>query len=135
MLFVKLPLLHRNAEECTTLAQQWIFILKNLEKMEKMPTVFMENPVFLNLEKKMRLAGLPDDERKQYQASLKAYRDANAVMAGSREIGFREGLEKGLEKGKMEAAINIARNLKAKNFASEEIINLTGLTPDQIKSL
>ena len=131
MLFVKLPLLHRNAEECTTLAQQWIFILKNLEKMEKMPTVFMKNPVFLNLEKKMRLAGLPDDERKQYQASLKAYRDANAVMAGSREIGFREGLEK----GKMEAAINIARNLKAKNFASEEIINLTGLTPDQIKSL
>ena len=45
--------------------------------------------------------------------------------------GFEKGIEKGLKKGKTE----IAQKMKAKNMPIEEIVELTGLTKEEVEKL
>jgi predicted transposase/invertase (TIGR01784 family) len=49
--------------------------------------------------------------------------------------GIEKGLEQGIEQGEAKAAAGFARKLLAKKRPIEEIVELTGLTPVQIKKL
>lgn len=49
--------------------------------------------------------------------------------------GREEGIKKGREEGATEAAIKIAKAMLASGMNIEQIAKLTGLTPDEIRSL
>ena len=57
-----------------------------------------------------------------------------AIKKGYNE-GMEKGLEKGLEKGMKNAHIEDARKMKAKNYAVEDISEITGLTAEEIGAL
>ena len=95
--------------------------------------------VFKNLplaeQKKMldHLAKLPDvrflssEEREKYDESIKAIDDYYSGLYGS----YVDGEEKGIAKGKAE----VARNMLAIGMPWSQIVQLTGLTENQLKQL
>ena len=99
---------------------------------------YMEE-VFKNLpsaeQKKMLdyLAKLPDvrylssEEQEKYDESIKAIDDYYSGLYGS----YVDGEEKGIAKGKAE----VARNMLAIGMPWSQIVQLTGLTENQLKQL
>jgi predicted transposase/invertase (TIGR01784 family) len=62
--------------------------------------------------------------------------DAVAVAKKDGEVwGRKMGREEGMETGKRQQAIEIAQKMKAKGKSIDEIIELTGLTVDDILPL
>ena len=90
-------------------------------------------------------------ELREYEASKIAYRDIkNSVdtakregIAEGKEIGMKEGMEKGMEKGREEGraegmslrSLEIARKMLAKGMDEASIMDMTGLTAEEIKLL
>ncbi len=90
-----------------------------------------------------------------FEASKMAYRDIkNSVdtakregIAEGKEIGMKEGMEKGMEKGRAEGieegraegmnlrSLEIARKMLAKGMDEASIMDMTGLTSEEIKLL
>lgn len=79
----------------------------------------------------------------EYWESLKNFRDWYSVMSTQlnkgREEGLKEGLEKGLqeglEKGRKEECLKNARRMKQAGIASDVIIQVTGLSAEEIVAL
>ena len=90
-----------------------------------------------------------------FEASKMAYRDIkNSVdtakregIAEGKEIGMKEGMEKGREEGRAEGreegraegmnlrSLEIARKMLAKGMDEASIMDMTGLTSEEIKLL
>ena len=86
-----------------------------------------QDAVFKRLSEIAEVASLTKEERRQYDESLRHYRDTIAVMHGQ----YMEGEEKGRAEGIAETA----RKMKADGLPTELIIKYTGLTPEEIDSL
>lgn len=75
----------------------------------------------------------------QYEASKKAYRDIkNSVDTAKRE-GIAEGMEKGMkqgmEKGLEQRSLEIARKMLAKGMDAASVMEITGLSAEQMQQL
>ena len=62
-------------------------------------------------------------ELKEYEDSLKTYRD------------LKNSLDTAEEKGRVEEKIAIARKMKSKGFTAADILEMTGLSEDEITAL
>ena len=106
-----------------------IYVLKYMEKDE----VFKNLPLAEQKKILDHLAKLPDvrylssEEREKYDESIKAIDDYYSGLYGS----YVDGEEKGIAKGKAE----VARNMLAIGMPWSQIVQLTGLTEDQLKQL
>ena len=116
----------------------WIYIVKNMNMFEQMP--FSEKyPVFRKLAEIGDLRKLSREELELYDEDIKNMRDIYATrkfdekrgMEKGRAEGMAEGMAKGMAKGKAE----VARNLLAIGMSWPQIVQLTGLTEDQLKQL
>lgn len=141
MTFLKIPMLNKNADECETTLERWLYIFKNMDKMEAIPHTFMKEPVFRSLEKVARYAALSENDKIAYKASLKAYRDAYAAAEADREQGRAEGLaegieigmEKGMEKGLAEGMEKgLAEGSAKERIESFRNMIFFGVSPKQI---
>ena len=80
---------------------------------------------------------------REYETSKMAYRDIkNSVDTAKREgieIGRAEGMEKGraegIEEGMSQRSLEIARKMLAKGMDEASIMDMTGLTAEEIKLL
>ena len=68
-------------------------------------------------------------ELREYQDSLKAFRDMRNTLDNAK----KEGLEEGLIKGERNKAMEIATKMKAKGFSVDDIVQMTGLSADEVK--
>ena len=107
--------------------------------------------VFKNLplaeQKKMQdyLAKLPDvrflssEEQEKYDESIKAVDDYYSGLYGAYIEGEKEGFAKGLAevraKGLAEVRAKVARNLLAMGMSWSQIMQITGLTEEELKPL
>ena len=104
----------------------WIYIMKNMNMFEQMP--FSEKyPVFRKLAEIGDLRKLSREELELYDEDIKNMRDIYAT----RKFDEKRGMEKGMAKGKAE----VARNLLAMGMSWSQIVQVTGLTEDQLKQL
>lgn len=128
MTFLKIPMLHKSAEECGTTLEKWIYILKHMEKMEAIPQTFMQEPVFRKLDQVAQYGALNETDKAAYNKSLKAYRDAYAIYKTERAEGRAEG--------RADERVAIATNLIRMNSLSDEMIaQATSLKPEEVKAL
>ena len=71
----------------------------------------------------------------QYEASKKAYRDIkNSVDTAKRE-GIAEGIEKGMKQGMEQRSLEIARKMLAKGMDAASVMEITGLSAEQMQQL
>ena len=83
----------------------------------------IEDKVFDRLFKEAEIATFTPEELREYEDSLKAYRDIkNSIDSARRE-------------GRAEEKKVIARKMKSKGFSAADISEMTGLTDEEIETL
>ena len=109
---------------------------------EQMP--FSEKyPVFRKLAEIGDLRKLSREELELYDEDIKNMRDIYATrkfdekrgMAKGRAKGRAEGLAEGLAKGELSKGLEVARNLLSMGMSWSQIVQVTGLTEEQLKQL
>ena len=153
-IFIELPNFNKEEDECSTDFERWIYILKHMDTLDRMPFK-ARKAVFERLEKMASKANMTQEERAQYEEEWKFYNDYFNTLDFAQKKGLEEGrkkgLEEGLEEGKkegrkegrkegkeegmLEARIETARKLKELGVATEAIASATGFSPDEIESL
>ena len=130
MIYLQLPLFKKEADECENQVERWIYLLKNMETLNRLPWA-AQSAVFKKLESIADVGGMTRAERLQYDEALKKYRDTISVFEGVR----MEGRKEGNEEGRVEEKIAIARNLKSMGMSISDISKATGLQEEEIKAL
>ena len=121
---------YKEAEECENQVERWIYLLKNMETLNRLPWA-AQSAVFKKLESIADVSAMTRAERLQYDEALKKYRDTISVFEGVR----MEGRMEGREEGQKEEKIANARKMKTYGLALEMISDITGLTIDEVRDL
>ena len=129
-------------DECENDFDRWIYVLKNMETIKRLPWA-AQNSVFQKLAEIAYVSSLTKEERLHYDEALRKYRDTLCVLEGAEQRGLKrgreEGLAKGLAKGRAEGLaegrIEAARNMKAKGLPVDLIAECSGLSPEEIAKL
>ena len=133
-IFIELPSFAKEEEECANDFERWIYVLKNMDTLKRMPFRARKS-VFEKLEEVVTLSSLTRAEREKYDESLKTYRDRLAELAFAQQEGREKGRAEGLAEGRAEEKLKNARNMKAAGISPELIVQITGLTPEAIAEL
>ena len=133
-----MPKFTKAETELRTDLDRWFYLLKNMNRMEKIPLYF-DKRVFQKVFQIAEVSNLTKEERMLYERSLKEKWDYENVLAYAvNEAGekkYAEGIEKGIEKGIHEEKLVTARKLKAKGYSAEEISEITELPTSEIERL
>ena len=130
MIFLQLPLFTKEADECENQVERWIYLLKNMETLNRLPWA-AQSAVFQKLESIADVGGMTRAERLQYDEALKKYRDTISVFEGVRLEGRMEGNAEGRANEKK----NTVKRLLASGASVDIIAVATGLAHDEVKVL
>ena len=137
-LYLSLPFFDKSEEECETGFEKWIYVLKYMEVLERLPFT-AQKKIFDHLAKLADVRCLSSEEREKYDESIKAVDDYYSGLYGAYIEGEKEGFAKGFAEvraeGELSKGLTIARNLLAMGMSWSQIIQVTGLTEDQLKPL
>jgi len=90
-----------------------------------------QRELFKRLEAVTSYASLNTEERRAYDADLKAYRDITNQLAYAKLTGRQEGRQEGEANEKR----RIARKMRDKGSSVSDIVEITGLSESEINSL
>lgn len=125
-IYLEMPKFNKTVDELETRFDKWLFVLRNLNRLERVPDK-LKGQIFEKLFETAEIAKFTPDQVRSYEDSLKYYRDLKNSLDTARDEGVLEGIEKGIEK--------VAKNALKIGKTISEIIELTGLTKDQIEKL
>ena len=133
-IYLSLPFFKKTADECETDFERWIYVLKHMELLDRMPFV-AKKKIFERLAEIADSSCLSREDREKYEESQKVADDWYSGMYGAWEEGLEKGREEGMEEGKSNEKCAIAQNLLSMGLPIAQIIQATGLTQEQIDSL
>ena len=145
-IYLEMPKFNKGEDELKTLFDKWLFVLKNLGRLQERSKALQER-IFTKLFAAAEIAKFSQEEYYAYEESLKVYRDWFSVIQTAEkkgmnkgrkeglEEGRKEGLEEGLKKGRQEGLLVVARNLKRQHLSVEDIAAATGLSKEEIEAL
>jgi len=117
-IYLEMPKFNKEAEELETRFEKWLFVLKNLHKLDRIPEKLKEG-IFLKLFETAEIAKFTSEESRDYEDSLKYYRD----------------IKNSLDTAKDERTIEIAKNLLKNGVDIKIIEESTGLSIEEIEKL
>ena len=148
--YVEVAKFNKNLDELDTLYDKWIYVLKNLARLNKQPA-HLRNAVFDHLFSEAEIASFTHTELKEYEDSLKAYRDiknsldtakdegrAEGMAKGMAEgmaKGLAEGMAEGMAKGRGETLNKMVSEMKREGLGYDLIEKLTGLDQKDIDAI
>ena len=124
--YVEIAKFNKTEEELDTLYDKWLYVLKNLSRLDERPSALKEK-VFTKLFEEAEIAKFTPTELKEYEDSLKAYRD----VKNSIDTALEKGREEGMEKEK----IATARRLLSMVLSEEQVSTATELPLEEIQKL
>ncbi|QQS27408.1 MAG: Rpn family recombination-promoting nuclease/putative transposase [Sphingobacteriales bacterium] len=141
-IYLEMPKFDKQVEELDTRFEKWLYVLKNLNRLERVPDRLRER-IFERLFEVAEVAKFTREELQSYEDSLKYYRD----LKNSLDTAFDEGKEQGREEGKIEGLIE--GKIEGKKEGLREVIrkgtgagvdvktlaNLTGLSEDEVSRI
>jgi predicted transposase/invertase (TIGR01784 family) len=155
-IYLELPKFNKKIDELSTnFEKKWLFVLKNLHKLDKIPDQLKEER-FEKLFAIAEVAHFTREELKSYEDSKKFYRDIKNSMdtafeegkvegkvegkeegkVEGKEEGLKQGEIKGLKKGRIEGKkaiiIDVIRKGVSKDISIETLTDLTGLTEKEV---
>jgi len=129
-IYLEMPKFNKTLSELKTRFDKWLYIIKNLNRLDKIPEKLREK-IFLKFFEVAEIAKFSREQLNEYEDSLKYYRDIKNSLDTAREEGLKEGVEKGKEEEKNKIALNCLNE----GMPIDVIIKLTGLTKQQIEKL
>lgn len=124
--YVEVGRFDKTDEELTSLSDKWMYVLKNLSRLDNRPAALREK-IFSKLFAAASVARFTPTELREYEDSLKAYRDIKNSLDTAKEEGREEGRE--------QRNIEIAKKMLAVGMHIDIIINMTDLSKDEIEKL
>jgi len=103
-LYLEVPKFNKTVDELETNFDKWLFILKNLHKLDKIP-ISLRNKIFEHLFEQAEIAKFNKKERLAYEDSLKEYRDLVSAIETAKEEARAEGRAKGIIEGREEGRV------------------------------
>ena len=119
---------------------------KNLSRLDNRPAALREK-IFSKLFAAASVARFTPTELREYEDSLKAYRDIKNSLDKAKEEGREEGLEEGLAKGREEGLAKgreegraegialVAKAMYAKGMDVNTIASMVGMAKDEVERL
>lgn len=120
--YIEMPKFNKKEKELENGFEKWLFVLKNLHKLDRIP-VDLKESIFEKLFETAEIAKFNQEEYKAYEDSLKYYRD------------LKNSIDYARETAKKEERIEIAKNLLESGVNIEIIKKSTGLSEVEINSL
>ena len=161
-IYLQFPYFNKELEECETLYDKLIYTLKNMRYWSRMPDALKEQ-VFFRLGSLAAVANLSEEDRLAYDKAMDRYWVNRIAEEDARNESWEKGLEegrakgleegrakgieqgraegraegraKGIEEGVVKTQKSIARNMKNLGIPVEQIIQITGLTENDIMEL
>ena len=99
--YVEIGRFDKTDEELTSLSDKWMYVLKNLSRLDNRPSSLREK-IFTKLFDAAAIARFSPNELREYEDSLKAYRDIKNSLDTAKEEGRAEGREEGRAEGREE---------------------------------
>ena len=132
--YLEMPKFNKSEDELETMFDKWMFALRNLSRLLDRPRALQER-VFDKFFEQAEIAKYSDDERQEYESSVKDYRDYINTLDTAHQRGWAEGKAEGKAEGRAEGraegeqskAQEIATKLKSMGMSTEEIAKVTGL--------
>ncbi|HEX3006246.1 MAG TPA: Rpn family recombination-promoting nuclease/putative transposase [Bacteroidales bacterium] len=121
-IYLEMPKFNKSVEELDNRFDKWLYVLKNLNKLDRVPDKLREH-IFDKLFEIAEIARFTPEQVRSYEDSLKYYRD------------LKNSLDTARGEGKVEAKVEVARNLLKNGVSMDIIIRSTGLTEDEIRKL
>ena len=90
--YVEVGRFDKTDEELTSLSDKWMYVLKNLSRLDNRPAALCEK-IFSKLFAAASVARFTPTELREYEDSLKAYRDIKNSLDTAKEEGREEGRE------------------------------------------
>ena len=120
--YVEISKFKKRIEELKTNYDKWLFVLQNLSRLDRQPE-YLQTAVFNRLFAEAEIAKFTRAELREYEDSLKAYRD------------IKNSLDSAKQEGKKDKAIEIAKNLLEMGMSIDNIMKATGLSQEEIAKL
>lgn len=160
--YVEISKFNKDIDQLETNYDKWLYVLRNLSRLDRQPRR-LQDEVFNRLFSEAEIARFNKSELKEYEDSLKAYRDIKNSIDSAEEKGEKRGIEKGIKlgieqgikqgieqgieqgikqgieqgmgKGRMQQSEEMAKMMKEAGEPVSKIAKYTGLTIDQINNL
>ena len=133
-IYLSLPFFDKSEEECETGFEKWIYVLKYMEVLERLPFT-AQKKIFNHLAKLADVRCLSSEEQEKYDESIKAVDDYYSGLYGSYVEGEEKGIAKGMAKGMAKGKAEVARNMMTMGMSLPQIMQATGLTEEELKQL
>ncbi|ALO17260.1 PD-(D/E)XK nuclease family transposase [Salinivirga cyanobacteriivorans] len=117
-IYLEMPKFDKEIDELETRFDKWLYLIKNLHKLDRIPEKLKET-IFLKLFETAEIAKFSQQEYQDYENSLKYYRD----------------LKNSLDTAKEERTIEIAKQGLKEGVSVELISKMTGLTVEKNKRI
>lgn len=132
--FVELPKFTKSEHELDTVADKWIYFIKQAIKLDHIP----ENTDTPALKLAYDVAAQHKwsaKELEMYEAEEMEIHRRNNVLETARMEALAEGIAEGIAEGELKAKHAIAHEMLAEGLKVEMITKLTGLTRPEIETL
>ena len=135
LIFIELPKFSKKERELTDIIDKWIYFVRNAGSLEYIPENLATDPEIVHAFEIANMAALSAEEQ---EAQWKR-QDFIMLQRGSIEyaeqVGMEKGMEKGIEKGIEIERLENARKMKTLGVATEIIMQVTGLTSEQLAEI
>lgn len=125
-IYLEMPKFTKELQELNTRFEKWLYVLKNLNKFDRIPDKLKEK-IFEKLFEIAEVAKFTKEEMMSYEDSLKYYRD----LKNSLDTARQEGLEQGTEKTKVEIILEGAKL----GMSIAQLALLTRYTEEQVEEI
>ena len=132
-IYLEMPKFQKTEEELETIADKWLYALKNLPRLLERPAALQER-IFKKFFEVAEIGNLPKEEYAKYWESEKVYYDNDGAIRTAEAKGRAEGRAEERRRNDEERRES-ARKMKEDNMPVELISKYTGLTAEEIAAL
>ena len=132
--YVEVSKFNKSIDQLRTTYDKWLFVLRNLSRLDRQPRR-LQSEVFDRLFREAEIAKFTKVELKEYEDSLKAYRDIKNSLDTAEAKGRAEGMAEGIAEGIAVGIVKVARKLLATGMTTDYVADATGLSKEEIKDI
>ena len=129
-IYLEMPKFQKTEDELVTMADKWLYALKNLPRLLERPAALQER-IFKKFFEVAEIGNLSKEEYAKYFESEKVYYDNDGAIRTAEAKGRAEGRAEGIE----ETRRATAKRMKADGMPHDIIAKYTGLTEEEVSAL
>ena len=132
--YLEMPKFNKPVDELETNFEKWLYLLKNLNRLDRIPDK-LKTKIFMKFLEVAEIAKLSPDEAREYEDSLKVYRDWHNITETTRREAREEGLKKAKRKAEEEGEERTAIAFLRLGVSIEMVMQATGFSEKKVKAI